>query len=130
VARARGLDLAVVIPVVTLGELLQPSMNTSTLHILKYLTGRAKTYVNESHAYVHVRDAAEAHIRVLLTPDAGGRRYVCAERTLHRGELCRILAGLFPEYPIPTRYNSALPHYSRQISPNFELLKIVSTLFF
>ncbi|OEL26274.1 Cinnamoyl-CoA reductase 1 [Dichanthelium oligosanthes] len=102
-ARARGLDLAVVIPVVVLGELLQPSMNTSTLHILKYLTGKVKEYVNESHAYVHVKDAAEAHVRVLEAPGAGGRRYVCAERTLHRGELCRILAGLFPEYPIPTR---------------------------
>ncbi|TVU32845.1 hypothetical protein EJB05_24604 [Eragrostis curvula] len=102
-ARARGLDLAVVIPVVTLGELLQPSMNTSTLHILKYLTGEAKAYVNEAHAYVHVKDAADAHVRVLLEPRAGGRRYVCAERTLHRGELCRILAQLFPEYPIPTR---------------------------
>lgn len=102
-ARARGLDLAVVIPVVVLGEMLQPGMNTSTLHILKYLTGEAKAYVNESHAYVHVRDAAEAHVRVLLAPGAGGRRYVCAERTLHRGELCRILADLFPEYPIPTR---------------------------
>lgn len=102
-ARARGLDLAVVIPVVVLGELLQPSMNTSTLHILKYLTGQTKEYVNESHAYVHVKDAAEAHVRVLEAPGAGGRRYVCAERTLHRGELCRILARLFPEYPIPTR---------------------------
>jgi cinnamoyl-CoA reductase len=103
-ARARGLDLAVVIPVVVLGELMQPSMNTSTLHILKYLTGNAKEYVNASHAYVHVKDAAEAHVRVLEKPGAGGRRYVCAERTLHRGELCRILAELFPEYPIPTRY--------------------------
>ncbi|XP_066321327.1 cinnamoyl-CoA reductase 1-like isoform X1 [Miscanthus floridulus] len=102
-ARARGLDLAVVIPVVVLGELLQPSMNTSTLHILKYLTGQTKEYVNKSHAYVHVKDAAEAHVRVLEAPGAGGRRYVCAERTLHRGELCRMLAGLFPEYPIPTR---------------------------
>jgi cinnamoyl-CoA reductase len=102
-ARARGLDLAVVIPVVVLGELLQSAMNTSSLHILKYLTGEAKAYVNESHAYVHVRDAAEAHVRVLLEPGAGGRRYVCAERTLHRGDLCRILAQLFPEYPIPTR---------------------------
>ncbi|KAG2648977.1 cinnamoyl-CoA reductase 1-like [Panicum virgatum] len=102
-ARARGLDLAVVIPVVVLGELMQPSMNTSNLHILKYLTGQAKDYVNESHAYVNVKDAAEAHVRVLEAPGAGGHRYVCAERTLHRGELCRILAQLFPEYPIPTR---------------------------
>jgi len=102
-ARAQGLDLAVVIPVVVLGELMQPSMNTSNLHILKYLTGQAKDYVNESHAYVNVKDAAEAHVRVLEAPGAGGHRYVCAERTLHRGELCRILAQLFPEYPIPTR---------------------------
>jgi len=97
----------VVIPVVVLGELLQPSMNTSTLHILKYLTGQTKEYVNKSHAYVHVKDAAEAHVRVLEVPGAGGRRYVCAERTLHRGELCRMLAGLFPEYPIPTRYGNS-----------------------
>jgi cinnamoyl-CoA reductase len=106
----------VVIPVVTLGELLQPSMNTSTRHILKYLTGEAKAYVNESHAYVHVKDAAEAHVRVLEAPNAGGRRYVCAERTLHRGELCRILAGLFPEYPIPTRYNPVLHSSSNECS--------------
>ena len=100
-----------VIPVVVLGELMQPSMNTSTLHILKYLTGEAKNYVNESHAYVHVKDAAEAHVRVLEAPSAGGHRYVCAERTMHRGELCRILTELFPEYPIPTRYGDALVAY-------------------
>jgi len=40
---------------------------------------------------------------VLEAPGTGGHRYVCAERTLHRGELCRMLAQLFPEYPIPTR---------------------------
>jgi hypothetical protein len=34
-----------------------------------------------------------AHVRVLEAPGAGGRRYVCAAHTLHRGELCRILAG-------------------------------------
>jgi cinnamoyl-CoA reductase len=58
-------------------------------------------YVNESHAYVHVKNAAEAHVSVLEAPGAGGRRYVCAAHTLHRGELRRILVGLFPEYPIP-----------------------------
>uniref|UniRef100_A0A453NHK1 NAD-dependent epimerase/dehydratase domain-containing protein n=1 Tax=Aegilops tauschii subsp. strangulata TaxID=200361 RepID=A0A453NHK1_AEGTS len=96
-------------------------MNTSTRHILKYLTGEAKAYVNESHAYVHVKDAAEAHVRVLEAPNAGGRRYVCAERTLHRGELCRILAGLFPEYPIPTRYNIYRPafFFKRMLQINF-----------
>jgi hypothetical protein len=52
-----------VIPVVVVGELLQPRVNTSTLHKLKCLAGQAKEYVNESHAYVHVKHAAEAGAR-------------------------------------------------------------------
>jgi len=73
-----------------------------TDHVMKYLTGSAKTYVNAAQAYVHVQDVAEAHVRVYEARDAHGR-YICAESTLHRGELCRILAKLFPEYPIPTK---------------------------
>ncbi|CAN6235385.1 unnamed protein product [Urochloa humidicola] len=102
-ARARGLDMAVVVPVIALGEMLQPGLNVSTTHITKYLNGEVATYANAAHAYVHVGDAAEAHVRVLEVPAAGGRRYVCAESSLHRGELCRALAELFQEYPIPTR---------------------------
>ena len=103
-ARARGLDMAVVVPVIALGALLQPGLNVSSTHITKYLNGEVATYANASHAYVHVGDAAEAHVRVLEVPGAGARRFVCAESALHRGELCRILAELFPEYPIPTRW--------------------------
>ncbi|KAG0543006.1 hypothetical protein BDA96_02G152700 [Sorghum bicolor] len=102
VARKRGLDLIVVNPVLVLGPLLQPTVNASTDHVMKYLTGSAKTYVNAAQAYVHVQDVAEAHVRVYEAPYAHGR-YICAESTLHRGELCRILAKLFPEYPIPTK---------------------------
>ncbi|KAJ1257059.1 hypothetical protein BS78_K230500 [Paspalum vaginatum] len=102
VARERGLDLVVVNPVLVLGPLLQPTVNASTDHVMKYLTGSAKTYVNAAQAYVHVKDVAEAHVRVYEAADAHGR-YICAESTLHRGELCRILTKLFPEYPIPTK---------------------------
>ncbi|CAL5065361.1 unnamed protein product [Urochloa decumbens] len=102
VARKRGLDLIVVNPVLVLGPLLQPTVNASTDHVMKYLTGSAKTYVNAAQAYVHVMDVAEAHVRVYEAPGAHGR-YICAESTLHRGELCRILSKLFPEYPIPTK---------------------------
>ncbi|KAF0915032.1 hypothetical protein E2562_033160 [Oryza meyeriana var. granulata] len=102
VARRRGVDLVVVNPVLVLGPLLQPTVNASTEHVMKYLTGSAKTYVNAAQAYVHVRDVAEAHVRVYEAPGARGR-YICAESTLHRGDLCRVLAKLFPEYPVPTR---------------------------
>ncbi|GAU27855.1 hypothetical protein TSUD_114360 [Trifolium subterraneum] len=102
VAKEKGVDLVVVNPVLVLGPLLQPTINASTIHILKYLTGSAKTYANATQAYVHVRDVALAHILVYEKPSASGR-YLCAESSLHRGELVEILAKYFPEYPIPTR---------------------------
>ncbi|KAJ1410039.1 hypothetical protein SESBI_22274 [Sesbania bispinosa] len=102
VAKEKGVDLVVVNPVLVLGPLLQPTINASTIHILKYLTGSAKTYVNATQAYVDVRDVALAHALVYETPSVSGR-YICAESSLHRGELVEILAKYFPEYPLPTK---------------------------
>ncbi|KAL9275963.1 Cinnamoyl-CoA reductase 1-like protein [Drosera capensis] len=101
-AKERGVDLVVVCPVLVLGPLLQPSVNASIVHILKYLTGSAKTYANAVQAYVHVYDVALAHILVYESQSASGR-YLCAESVLHRGEVCTILAKFFPEYPIPSK---------------------------
>ncbi|KAK6147869.1 hypothetical protein DH2020_018781 [Rehmannia glutinosa] len=101
-AKEVGVDLVVVNPVLVLGPLLQPTVNASVVHVLKYLTGSAKTYVNAIQAYVHVRDVAMAHILVFETPAASGR-YLCAESVLHRGDVVEILAKFFPEYPIPTK---------------------------
>uniref|UniRef100_A0A0D3GYB1 NAD(P)-binding domain-containing protein n=1 Tax=Oryza barthii TaxID=65489 RepID=A0A0D3GYB1_9ORYZ len=98
----RRLDLVVVNPSLVLGPLLQRGVNASTWHVLKYLDGSARTYADAAQAYVHVRDVADAHARAYESPAARGR-YLCAGRTLHRGEVCRILAALFPGYPVPTR---------------------------
>ncbi|XVE91217.1 hypothetical protein DITRI_Ditri20bG0136600 [Diplodiscus trichospermus] len=101
-AKEKGVDLVVVAPVLVLGPLLQSTVNASIVHILKYLTGSAKTYANSVQAYVHVRDVALAHILAFENPSASGR-YLCAESVLHRGEVVEILAKFFPEYPIPTK---------------------------
>ncbi|TYJ33805.1 hypothetical protein E1A91_A05G127300v1 [Gossypium mustelinum] len=101
-AKEKGVDLVVITPVLVLGPLLQPTVNASIVHILKYLTGSAKTYANSVQAYVHVRDVALAHLLVFENPSASGR-YLSAESVLHRGEVVEILAKFFPEYPIPTR---------------------------
>lgn len=106
-ARERGVDLVVVTPVLVLGPFLQPTVNASIVHILKYLTGSAKTYANSIQAYVHVKDVAMAHILVFENPSASGR-YLCAESVLHRGDVVQILSKLFPEYPIPTKYVPSL----------------------
>ncbi|XP_057732123.1 cinnamoyl-CoA reductase 2-like [Arachis stenosperma] len=102
ISKEKGVDLIVVNPVLVLGPLLQSTINASTIHILKYLTGSAKTFVNAAQAYVHVKDVAMAHLLVYETPSANGR-YICAESSLHRGEVVAILAKYFPEYPIPTK---------------------------
>uniref|UniRef100_A0A0D9X676 NAD-dependent epimerase/dehydratase domain-containing protein n=1 Tax=Leersia perrieri TaxID=77586 RepID=A0A0D9X676_9ORYZ len=105
-AKERRIDLVVVNPSLVLGPLLQPSVNASTWHVLKYLDGsataRGGTYADAAQSYAHVRDVADAHARAFECPAARGR-YLCAGATLHRGEVCRILAGLFPGYPVPTR---------------------------
>ena len=110
VARKRGpLDLIVVNPpVLLLGPLLQPTVNASIAHVVKYLDGSARTFANAVQAYVDVRDVADAHLRVFESPRASGR-HLCAERVLHREDVVRILAKLFPEYPVPTRYKPCLP---------------------
>ncbi|KAF0911434.1 hypothetical protein E2562_008308 [Oryza meyeriana var. granulata] len=102
VAKERGVDLVVVNPVLVVGPLLQPTVNASAVHILKYLDGSAKKYTNAVQAYVDVRDVAAAHVLVFESPGASGR-YLCAERVLHREDVVHILGKLFPEYPVPTR---------------------------
>ncbi|KAK7284065.1 hypothetical protein RIF29_13816 [Crotalaria pallida] len=101
-AKKRGVDFVSMNPVLVLGPLLQPTLNASTIHVLKYLTSSAKTYVNATQAYEDVRDVALAHILVYENPSASGR-YIIAESSLHRGELVEILSKYFPEYPVPTK---------------------------
>ncbi|XP_022949128.1 cinnamoyl-CoA reductase 2-like [Cucurbita moschata] len=101
-AEEKGVDLVVVNPMLVLGPLLQQTINASVVHIMKYLTGSVKTYVNAVQGYVHVKDVAKVHVLVYETPSAFGR-YICAETMLHRAELVEILANLFPEYPVPTK---------------------------
>ncbi|KAG8047641.1 hypothetical protein GUJ93_ZPchr0008g12304 [Zizania palustris] len=103
-ARRRGVDLVVVNPVLVIGPLLQPTVNASVVHILKYLDGSASKFANAVQAYVDVRDVAAAHLLVFESPSASGRRFLCAERVLHREGVIRILSKLFPEYPVPTRH--------------------------
>jgi len=106
-AKERGIDLVVVNPVLVIGPLLQQTVNASIVHIMKYLDGSAKKYTNAVQAYVDVRDVAQAHVRVFEAEEASGR-YLCAESVLHREDVVRILAKLFPEYPVPTKCSDEL----------------------
>ncbi|CAL9106215.1 unnamed protein product [Musa textilis] len=101
-AEERGIELAVVIPVLVLvlGQLLQPTLNASAMHVMKYLDWSARKYANAVQGYTDVRDVAEAHVPVYEAEGAAGKRFLCADRVLHRQDLVRILVMLFPRYPV------------------------------
>ena len=104
VSKKKRVDLVVLNPTVVLGPMLQPTVNASSVHILKSLNGSAKTYANSNQACVHVKDVALAHILVFTLFASG--RYLCVESGLHRQEVVKILAKFFPNNPIPfpTKY--------------------------
>ncbi|CAK9322454.1 unnamed protein product [Citrullus colocynthis] len=122
VAKERGVDLVVVNPMLVLGPLLQEGVNASVVHIMKYLTGSAKTYVNAVQGYVDVKDVAKAHILVYETPSASGR-YICVESMLHRGELVDILKNFFPQYPLPTKCSDEINPRKKPYKYTVEKLK-------
>ncbi|PNT69420.1 cinnamoyl-CoA reductase 1 isoform X2 [Brachypodium distachyon] len=101
-AARRGLELAVVVPCVTVGPMLQPTLNASNRRVAIYLTGARTFYPNAVAAYVDVRDVARAHVLVYERPDARGRRFLCVDAVLHRQRFLQLLRDLCPDYPIPT----------------------------
>ncbi|XP_020195504.1 cinnamoyl-CoA reductase 1-like isoform X1 [Aegilops tauschii subsp. strangulata] len=101
-AAKRGLELAVVLPSMTIGPALQQKLNLGISHIIRYVTGAKKTYRNAITAYVDVREVARAHVLVYECPDARGR-YLCIGAVVHRADLVQLLGDLFPEYQITAK---------------------------
>ncbi|KAJ1281569.1 hypothetical protein BS78_04G315500 [Paspalum vaginatum] len=101
-AARRGLELAVVVPCMTMGPMLQQTLNFSSNHVARYLMGTKKTYPNAVAAYVDVRDVARAHVLAYERPAARGR-YLCIGTVLHRAQLIAMLKELFPQYPVTAK---------------------------
>ncbi|KAF8665209.1 hypothetical protein HU200_054105 [Digitaria exilis] len=97
-----GLELAVVVPCVTTGPMLQKDINASNNQIGRYLMGTKRAYPNAVASYVDVRDVARAHVLAYETPGAAGR-YLCAGVVLHRAQLLGMLKDLFPQYPVTAK---------------------------
>uniref|UniRef100_A0ACD5Z9Q5 Uncharacterized protein n=1 Tax=Avena sativa TaxID=4498 RepID=A0ACD5Z9Q5_AVESA len=102
-AAKRGLELAVVVPSITMGPMLQQALNFSSNHVACYLTGAKPTYANTVAAYTDVHDVARAHLLAYERPDARGR-YLCVGAVMHRAHLVQLLKDLFPEYNITAKY--------------------------
>ncbi|TVU27754.1 hypothetical protein EJB05_19254, partial [Eragrostis curvula] len=101
-AAKRGLQLSVVVPCMTMGPMLQQTLNFSSNHVARYLTGTKTSYPNAVAAYVDVRDVARAHVLAYERPAARGR-YLCIGAVLHRAQFIGILRELFPQYPVTAK---------------------------
>ncbi|XP_037445356.1 cinnamoyl-CoA reductase 1-like [Triticum dicoccoides] len=101
-AAKTGRELAVVVPSMTMGPMLQQSLNFSSSHVAHYLTGAKLTYPNAVAAYTDVRDVARAHVLVYEHPDARGR-YLCIGTVLRRTHFLQLLGDLFPRYNITAK---------------------------
>jgi cinnamoyl-CoA reductase len=69
--------LVVVVPATTVGPMLQRTVNFSTNHVARYLTGAKRAYLNAVTAYADVRNVARGH------------RYLCLGDVLHQAQFVR-----------------------------------------
>lgn len=81
-ASKRGIHLVAVVPSLTLGEMLQPTLNLGIyVLIVTNMKGTKKAYTNTVAGFVDVQDVARAHVL----------------------EFIQMMRDLFPQYPITTK---------------------------
>lgn len=97
-AREAKLDMTVVNPSVIFGPLLGSSFGTSVGLIYQLMAGRFTGVPRFGFSIVDVRDAANAHVRAMPNPNAGGERFIVGGRFLWLKEVVSILANGFPQY--------------------------------
>ncbi|MCO5602414.1 hypothetical protein L7F22_056545 [Adiantum nelumboides] len=99
-AYEKGIDLITIVPGMIAGRPLQSNIDTGSKLVMEILTGKRSPLLNVAHAWVDVRDVAEAHILAFETPSASGR-YLCAGDVMDSPTLLDLLLKLIPRQ-LPT----------------------------
>lgn len=97
-AQDTGLDLAVINPGVIFGPLIGPSFGTSVGLIHHLMTGRFEGIPRFGFSVVDARDVADAHIRAMTIPAAGGQRFIVGGRFFWLRDVVDILRSSFPNH--------------------------------
>ncbi len=98
----RKQDLATINPAVIFGPLLDEDPGTSGALILRLINGSLPAAPRILFPGVDVRDVAEAHVKAMQAPDAGGKRFPMAAETLSLFEIGRALKAALPQPDIRT----------------------------
>ncbi|XP_058073385.1 cinnamoyl-CoA reductase 1-like [Magnolia sinica] len=102
-AEKNGLDVVTVCPSWVIGPLLQPTVNGSSIHMIKLLKGMYETVENRVYVIVDVRDVAEALLLAYETQEASGR-YICCSHLIRLQDLIGKLRSINPNISYPKNY--------------------------
>ena len=106
-AAGRHGDLAVINPNAIFGPLLDDDPGTSAALVGRLMDGSVPAAARIHFAVVDVRDVAEAHLRAMQAPEAGGHRFPMGDRALSMLQMADLL-------------REALPAFARQL-PRYEV---------
>lgn len=97
------LDVITVLPCMVIGPLLQPTLNSSSLWLLRMLKGAQEKLLNKGMSLVDVRDVADALLLVYVKPEASGR-YGCASYWTKMDDLANKLKNIYKNYKYPLSF--------------------------
>ncbi|KAJ4763572.1 Anthocyanidin reductase [Rhynchospora pubera] len=106
-----NLSVVTMLPTLTIGPSLIPTVKTSIALSLSLLTGteplinglKGMQMISGSISFVHVEDICRAHIFVAENPEASGR-YICCAVNTSLIELAQFLSERYPQYDVPTEF--------------------------
>ncbi|XP_020151336.1 cinnamoyl-CoA reductase 1 [Aegilops tauschii subsp. strangulata] len=95
-AEKAGLDVVTVCPPLVFGPLLQPTVNTSSLFLIRYLKCDGVDAMDDRvRNMVDVRDVADALVLAYESPEAAGR-YICSAHARKVSEMVYVVRSLHP----------------------------------
>ncbi|XP_031263595.1 cinnamoyl-CoA reductase 2-like [Pistacia vera] len=98
-----GLDVVSVCPTLILGPLLQSTLNSSSLVLVKLLKEGYETVENKLRMIVDVRDVAEALLLAYEKPEVEGR-YICTAYIIRAQEFVDKVKSIYPNYKYPQNF--------------------------
>ncbi|PON84834.1 NAD(P)-binding domain containing protein [Trema orientale] len=106
-AKENGIELVTIHPGVTVGPLLQPTINDSVNLIMNLING-PQQFPNKVYSFLDVRDVAYAHVQAFEVASASGR-YCLPGYVAHVSEPLKILQQLYPALTIPEKCEDNKP---------------------
>lgn len=91
-------DLAVINPNTVLGPLLDDDPGTSGALLGRLMDGSLPATARLYFPIIDVRDVAEAHVKAMTDPEAGGRRFPMGAETIAFLEFANIIRRSMPEF--------------------------------